>query len=128
TDGKGEVSYSAQASVVEEGLMVRFGRLGLIDTVFTPTTTLSSTEPGEGCTGKPRTLREGVFSGTIEFRGERGYVRIDASQAAGSMSVISPWECPEAESLAPFANASPAAALLRPRGARGKAQAASLYA
>jgi hypothetical protein len=124
----GEVIYSTPAVVTEEGLRVRFGRLGRIDAVFTPTTTLSSTEPGQGCRGKPRTLHEGVYSGTIEFRGERGYVRIEALQAAGSMSVLPPWECPEAESLAPFANASRPAALLRPRSAKGKPGAASLYA
>ena len=124
----GEVVYSTLAHVTEEGLRVRFGRLGLIEAAFMPTTTLSSTEPGEGCTGKPRTLREGVFSGTFEFRGERGYVRMEAPQAAGSMSVISHWECPGAESLAPFASASRTAALLRPRAAQEKAGSASLYA
>jgi hypothetical protein len=101
-----EVTYSTQAEVTEEGLKVRFGRLGLIDVVFTPTTTLSSTEPSEGCTGEPRTLREGIFTGTIEFTGEREYVRIEGPQAEGSMSVISQWECPEGEDLAPFAGTS----------------------
>jgi hypothetical protein len=124
----GEVVYSTPANVTEEGLRVRFGRLGLIDAVFTPTTTLSSTEPGEGCMGKPRTLHEGIFSGTIEFTGERGYVRIEAPQADGSMSVISHWECPGAESLAPFANALRTAAQLRPRGRKEEAGSASLYA
>jgi len=117
------VNYRTKATVTEGGLKVRFGRLGLIDVAFTPTTILNSTEPGEGCTGKPRTLREGTFAGTIEFRGERGYAQIEAPQVEGSMSVIPPWECPEAESLAPFSNASPLT-VLRPR-ARGKA--ASLY-
>jgi hypothetical protein len=89
------VSYKVKGAVTEEGLKVRFGRLGLIDVAFTPTRTLSSTEPSEGCTGEPRTLREGTFTGTIDFTGERSYVRIKASQVEGSMSVISQWECPE---------------------------------
>lgn len=89
------VSYEVEGDVTESGLRVRFGRLGLIDAAFTPTGTLSSTEPPEGCTGKPRTLREGIFTGTIEFTGERGYTRIAASQATGSMSVVSQWQCPE---------------------------------
>jgi len=89
------VSYEVQGEVSKEGLEVRFGRLGLIDVSFTPTRTLSSTEPSEGCTGEPRTLREGTFTGTIDFTGERNYVRIKATRAEGSMSVISQWQCPE---------------------------------
>lgn len=117
------VTYQARARVTEGGLRVRFGRLGLIDVTFTPTTILNSTEPGEGCTGKPRTLREGIFAGTIEFRGERGYAEIEAPQVEGSISVTPPWDCAEPEGLAPFAITSPIAAL-RPRGGR---QTASIY-
>jgi len=98
------VSYEVQGEVTASGLRVRFGRLGLIDVVFTPTVTLNSTAPSAGCTGEPRTLREGIFSGTIEFNGERGYTRIAASQAPGSMSVISQWQCPPEPT--PFALAS----------------------
>jgi hypothetical protein len=89
------VSYDVKGEVSKEGLRVRFGRLGLIDVAFTPTRTLSSTEPSEGCAGEPRTLREGIFTGTIDFTGERNYVRIKASQVEGSTSVISQWQCPE---------------------------------
>lgn len=46
------VTYSTRAEVTEAGLEVRFGKLGLIDATFTPTTTLNSTEPPEGCTGR----------------------------------------------------------------------------
>lgn len=88
-------SYEMEGEVTASGLRVRFGRLGSIDVVFTPTETLNSTAPPEGCTGEPRTLRDGIFTGTIEFTGERGYTRIAASQATGSMSVISQWQCPE---------------------------------
>jgi hypothetical protein len=91
------VIYGVPGEVTEAGLKARFGRLGLIDVTFTPTTTLNSTEPGDGCTGAPRTLREGVFAGTIDFTGEREFVRIEAPQVTGSMSVISQWRCPELE-------------------------------
>lgn len=89
------VSYETRGKVTKDGLRVRFGRLGLIDVAFTPTKTLNSTEPSEGCTGEPRTLREGTFAGTIDFTGERNFVRIKAAEAEGTMSVISQWECPE---------------------------------
>jgi hypothetical protein len=94
---KQAVTYEVQGEVTEAGLKVKFGHLGLIDVAFTPTVTLDSTEPSEGCTGAPRTLREGVFSGTIDFTGERGYARIEGSQVTGSMSVISQWTCPDNE-------------------------------
>jgi hypothetical protein len=107
------VTYEVQGTVTEAGLKVRFGRLGLIDVAFTPTTTLDSTEPSEGCTGAPRTLREGGFTGTIDFTGEHGYVRIEGPQATGSMSVISQWECPD-NGFTPFRGGLRTA--LRPKG------------
>jgi hypothetical protein len=88
-----QVGYEVQGQVTETGLKARFGRLGVIDVAFNPTTTLDSTEPSEGCTGAPRTLREGVFTGTIDFTGERNYVRLEGPDAVGSMSVISQWHC-----------------------------------
>ena len=112
------VTYAVPGHATEAGLKVRFGKLGRIDVAFTPTKTLSSTEPGEGCTGAPRTLREGVYSGTIDFTGERGFTRIEGPRASGSMSVISPWECPEAEATDPFADA-----LLRSRATASRAGA-----
>lgn len=98
------VSYEVEGEATEAGLKARFGRLGLIDVAFTPTATLNATEPSEGCTGAPRTLREGVFTGTIDFTGERGYVRIEG-QAEGSMSVLPEWRCVDEPSF-PFAGAS----------------------
>lgn len=103
-DGERTAIYEVQGEVTEAGLKVRFGGLGHIDVGFTSTQTLNSTEPPEGCTGEPRTLREGVFTGTIDFSGERDYVQIAASQAEGSMSVISQWQCPEEPT--PFATFS----------------------
>lgn len=89
------VIYKVKGRVSEAGLKVRFGRLGLFDVAFTPTETLGSTEPSAGCTGAPRTWRKGVFTGTIDFTGERGYAQIQTSQVEGSMNVISAWQCPE---------------------------------
>jgi len=100
------VIYEVQGKVTESGLRARFGRLGLIDVAFTPTKTLSFTEPSAGCTGEPRTLRRGAFTGTIEFNGERGYTRIAATEATGSMSVISQWQCPEQPALFALAQRS----------------------
>jgi hypothetical protein len=114
------VSYEVRGKVNKRGLKVRFGRLGLIDVAFTPTGTLSSTEPSPGCTGEPRTLREGTFAGTIDFTGERKYVRMKAAEAEGSMSVISQWSCPEEPT--PLAPAERSLA----RSSQGEKKAASL--
>lgn len=116
--------YEVKGQVTEAGLRARFGRLGLIDVAFTPTRTLSDTEPSEGCTGAPRTWREGVFTGTIDFTGERRYVRLEGPQAAGSMSVVSQWQCPEPEERSSFRGAleSPA------RSSRNERREATLYA
>jgi hypothetical protein len=121
------VSYEVPGKATETGLRVRFGRLGLIDVAFTPTETLNSTEPGEGCTGAPRTLREGIFAGTIDFTGERGFVRLEGPQATGSMSVISQWECPEAEAMDPFARPSRLLAATS-RDKKGERESATLSA
>jgi hypothetical protein len=118
------VIYEVKGKVTEAGLRVRFGRLGIIDVAFTPTKTLSSTEPSEGCVGEPRTLREGTFTGTIEFTGERQYVRIEGPQAEGSMSVISEWQCPGGEELMSLEDASQPTAL----SSREEGGSASLYA
>jgi hypothetical protein len=122
-----EVTYEVPGEVSEAGLKVRFGRLGLIDVAFTPTATLDETEPSPGCTGAPRTLRKGVFAGTIAFAGERGYVRIEGPQVEGSMSVISQWQCPEEDGLNPF-EPIPGVPQLRARAAGGKRETASLQA
>jgi hypothetical protein len=99
------VTYEAPGQATEAGRKVRFGRLGRIDVAFTPTRVLNSTEPGEGCAGAPRTLREGVFTGTIDFTGEGGFVRLEGPRSNGSMSVISEWECPEVEAMDRFTGA-----------------------
>jgi hypothetical protein len=120
-------TYEVPGEATEGGLKVRFGRLGLIDVVFTPTKMLNSTEPGKGCTGAPRTLREGIFTGTIDFTGEREFVRIEGPQATGSVSVISQWECLEAKAMDSLARVS---RLLRmnSRDKKGKRESATLLA
>ncbi len=120
-------NYTVPGEATEAGLKARFGRLGLIDVAFTPTNTLGSTEPGRGCTGAPRTLREGVFSGMIDFTGEREFVRIEEMQASGSMSVIPEWVCPEGEAMTSFAGAGRKLAAT-PRKKKSKRESATLLA
>jgi hypothetical protein len=89
------VTYEVPGEVTETGLKAQFGDLGLIDVTFEPTKTRTD-EPPKGCKGRPSTLSEGLFVGTIEFTGEREYVRIETTQAKGRLNVWreSEWRCP----------------------------------
>jgi hypothetical protein len=87
------VSYRVEGEATEAGLKAQFGDLGLIDVTFRPTETLSTSEPPKRCEGEPWTRSEGFFVGTIEFTGEREYVRIEASRAKGLMTVYPEWQC-----------------------------------
>jgi hypothetical protein len=89
------VTYEVPGEVTETGLKVQFGNLGLIDVKFEPTKTRTD-EPPKGCKGRPSTLSEGLFVGTIKFTGEREYVRIETTQAKGRLNVWreSEWRCP----------------------------------
>lgn len=92
------VTYKVQGESTERGLKAQFGKLGLIDVAFRSTRTRVE-KPPKGCEGKPSTDSEGLFVGTIEFTGELEYVRIEATQAKGTMWVSreSEWKCPRHE-------------------------------
>lgn len=65
-----EVEYLVRGTVTRRGLRARFGSLGRISVKFTPAR-------GKG--------NRGVFKGTIRFRGEGGYVELDARRAKGAL-------------------------------------------
>jgi len=92
------VTYEVPGEVTETGLKVRFGELGLIDVAFKPTETRTD-KPPKGCRGRPSKLSEGLFVGTIEFTGEREYVRIETTQAEGTLNIWreSEWRCSDRE-------------------------------
>jgi hypothetical protein len=64
------VQYSVRAKTTAGGFTARFGSLGGISVKFTPA------RPGGN---------RGVFRGTIRFRGEDGYVELNARRANGAM-------------------------------------------
>jgi hypothetical protein len=88
------VSYEVEGKATEAGLKVQFGKLGVIDVGFEPSNTRTF-KPPKGCKGEPSTFSEGIYVGTIQFTGERNYVRIETAQAKGTMSVSRPQECPK---------------------------------
>lgn len=81
------------------GIDLAFGRLGRFQAEFRPTETTAEFGPPRGCRGKPGTNQVGWFVGDFEFRGERGFVRIDAERVKGRLRVTD-WECSARRSLA----------------------------
>ena len=120
------VIYAIEGQATKAGLKAQFGKLGLIDVAFEPTKTLETTKPPPGCKGGPWTRAEGVFVGTIQFTGERNYVRIEETRAKGTMNVSPEWQCPEGkESM--HLNA-PRRSSTQSSRTRPKAEEAALYA
>lgn len=89
----GAVYVVRRAKVSTDGLRARFGKLGRISVRFEPSGKVDREEPPGRCKGKARVVRFGRYVGTIRFRGERGYVRIDADEAHGTSVSAPPWRC-----------------------------------
>jgi hypothetical protein len=85
--------YLARGEVSASGIAVKFGSLGEFDLDYQPFRTLETREPGRHCEGKPQTTTEGFFRGTLRFRGERDYVRIEAARAKGTLVLNPTWNC-----------------------------------
>ena len=85
--------YTAPGEVSPAGIAVKFGPFGEFDADYQPFRTLDTHEPGRRCTGEPRTTTEGFFRGVIRFRGEGGYVRVEASRVKGTLILQPQWDC-----------------------------------
>lgn len=69
----------------------RIGRLGHIDVHFVPESIEEEAPPRSlGCHGGKITVEDGHFVGLIAFTGERGFTRVRAHQATGSITVRRP--------------------------------------
>jgi hypothetical protein len=85
-------SYTVPGKVSPQRIDARFGRFGQIS-VRLKTERMRKGKLEEQCTGKPETIRYGVFVGTIRFRGEGGYTLVDARQATGRLSSGTKFKC-----------------------------------
>jgi hypothetical protein len=80
-------SYVARGTANAHRLQASFGRFGRISMRFHASRAAARLEPGGTCRGILSLLvRRGVFVGTLRFRGEDGYVSIDAHRVAGTIS------------------------------------------
>lgn len=85
--------YSAVGEVSAERVAVKFGQLGEFVADYEPFRTVATHGPNRHCKGDPKTTTEGYFRGVIRFRGEDGYVLIEASRVKGTLVLMPPWEC-----------------------------------
>jgi hypothetical protein len=87
------VVYFGSGEVSPEGFTARFGGFGEFVLDYEPFRTLETHGPYRHCTGEPNTTTEGFFRGTLHFRGEGGYVQVDASRVKGTLVLQHQWEC-----------------------------------
>ncbi len=86
-------AYFAEGEVSPAGIAVKFGRFGEFVVDYQPFRTLSTHGPNRHCEGEPITTTEGFFRGTLSFRGEGGYVEVEASRVKGTLVLRPPWKC-----------------------------------
>lgn len=85
--------YSAPGEVSAEGISVDFGSLGEFVVAYQPFRTLETHGPNRHCEGEPATTTEGYFRGTMRFRGEGDYARIEARRVKGTLVLHPEWSC-----------------------------------
>jgi hypothetical protein len=82
------VSYSAPGTVTRTGMSASFGRLGKVSLRFRPIGKVRRVRVPKKCAkGHPPVVEAqlGSYSGTIRFRGERGYTTLLAHHARGGL-------------------------------------------
>lgn len=88
------VRYWAPAVTTPLAIESKLGGLGRVSVKFHPTGTAPYAWPSdEGCDDPAVPGQVGYFSGTIRFRGERGYVELNAKRVAGRAATSSRWTC-----------------------------------
>lgn len=84
---RGGASYEVpQGGVTPDRIEAQFGDLGRVAVEFRASRIIRE-EPPRGCRGAALVTRFGIFVGTIEFTGERGYTKVIATQAKGVTEV-----------------------------------------
>lgn len=114
-----ETAYLARGVATPERLQATFGKFGKVSMRFRESRNRTWRGKRRRCRGAGRFVRRrGVFVGKLLFRGEDGYVAVDARRARGSVvTVAAKCRRPRQRPRTPFAQASshrsePGAALL----------------
>lgn len=85
--------YAVDGEVSTQGMSARIGSLGRIRVDFRPAGKPVQLVPSEQCRGKGQLVWEGIFVGTIRFRGESGYTRLARNRVRGTTAVPRSWRC-----------------------------------
>lgn len=85
--------YRVKGLVSTRRLRATFGDLGRISARFKPSGRVERQNPSKGCVGKPELSQQGLFVGRIRFRGEKGYVRVNARRVRGRVTQARSWRC-----------------------------------
>lgn len=91
--GFGSATYLTRGTAWSGGIRARFGHFGRVSVRFGPSGKVSRQRPPKRCKGRAAIVRTGVFVGTIRFKGEDGYISIDARRAKGRSSTLPRWRC-----------------------------------
>lgn len=86
--------YVSRGRIDGDRVRARFGGRGLVDVHFEQEGEAVLRTPPPRCKGASRTIRSGVFVGTIRFRGERGFTVLDVGRVKGKLKTIPDWKCP----------------------------------
>lgn len=90
--GLASTEYVVEGRVSPRSIQARFGRFGRVSVRFQPSGKVTHRKPSGPCRGETATVRSGRFVGSIRFTGERGYTKVRARRAAGSVTAPS-WKC-----------------------------------
>lgn len=91
---EGTVIYSGRGSLVDGRIQFGLGKLGRISARFKPDGSIDRLRPPKSCKGREQVVRSGAFVGSIKFRGESGYTRLNAHRVHGTMASPRSWKCP----------------------------------
>lgn len=91
--GAGLASYFTRGRASPDGIRARFGHFGRVSVRFKASGGESLRRPPKGCEGKAAIMRSGVYVGQIRFKGEDGYIDVDAHRAKGTSSTQPRWRC-----------------------------------
>ncbi len=88
----GAASYSRSGTATAKRMSVDLGRFGRVKVRFRPQRTVKRAPPRH-CRGPKEKVVKGVFKGTIRFKGEGGYTRVNARRAHGAVNYPADWRC-----------------------------------
>jgi hypothetical protein len=91
---EGTVIYRGKGSLVDGRIQFDLGKLGRINARFKPDGSVERLRPPKSCKGREQLVRSGAFVGSIKFRGESGYTRLNAHRVHGTTASPRSWKCP----------------------------------